>query len=190
MAQTIHFITNLFSEFGGKALFEWGRQMFDSAKKDAKEFKAVLEKAQSRLTQVFLELGDLENNKLFQLHKKATMGELKDSNGIKISDDNIVYLLGQLKPESLKSTVRALNKLDEETILQFIELWHNYSNWEKFKLLAKKSWSACIAFVENSGIKEKIYFFFKELKEKSKAAEAELDAEIAESINRIKKIKF
>lgn len=185
MALTIHFLTSLFSEFGGKALFEWGKQMLDSARKDAKEFKVVLEKAQSRLTQVFLELGDLENNKLFKLHKKATLGELKDSNGLKISDDNIVYLLGQLKAESLKSTVRALNKLDEETILQFIELWHNYSNWEKFKLLAKKSWAACMTFIENSGIKEKIYFFFKELKKKSKAAEAELDAEVESFIKRI-----
>ena len=83
-----------------------------------------------------------------------------------------------------------LNKFDEETILQFIELWHNYSNREKFMLLAKKCWSACVSFVENSGLKNNVRKFFDELKVKSKIAEAELDAEVDAAIDEIKNIKF
>lgn len=177
----------IFSELGGKALFEWGKEKLTEVHKDKKTHKEALEKAQSRVTDVFIELGDVKKNKLFQLHKKATKRDLRDNNDMVISDDNLVYLLGQLDTNRLKSTIRALNKLDEKVIIQFIELWHNYNNWEKFELLAKKCWGACCRFGESIPW-DKLIKYLKEVKKKTKASLKEYDSGTDDAIKNVEKI--
>ncbi len=191
--------TGIFSEAGGKWIFELVKNLGQEKIKERIEKVKKVENERARIVYAFLSLGDEVKN-LKKYHRWAAEGKLFDYSGKRISENRFIYLLTLIKPERLESALRELDKLPQREFQQMLQMLDQDAlgdSWHTAKKKIKQAWKAIQIIFANidwkklaADLQSLLTKQQKKIKRKTNKAMRELDQITEDSLKKLDNLEF